>query len=70
MLYLAEEAAASTSTYSTFDLFVLLFTIIIAIGVVRSVKAKNKNMFAIGFGVVALVVFIFVDVIMIKGWFA
>lgn len=49
-----------------FDWFMLAFTIIIAIGFVRLVSQKNKNKFAIGFAGVALLVFLFIDFVMIK----
>ncbi len=65
---MAEEAAKTASTFTWFDPFVLLITIIIAIGVLRQLAAPKKNLFAIGFGVVALLVFGFMDFIMIKGW--
>lgn len=67
-MFLAEEAAQTTSTFTWFDPFVLLITVIIAIGVVRQLAAPKKNPLAIGFGAVALIVFAFMDVIMIKGW--
>jgi 4-amino-4-deoxy-L-arabinose transferase-like glycosyltransferase len=68
-MFLAEEAAAaSTSVINTFDYFVLAFTLLIAIAVFRSVTAKQKNLFAIGFGIVSLGVFVFMDVVMIRGW--
>jgi len=65
-MFLAEEATAST--FSMFDPFILIFTVLIAIGVVRLLMAPKKNKFALGFGGVSLVVFLFLDVIMISGW--
>ncbi|MDO3678777.1 hypothetical protein [Paenibacillus ehimensis] len=67
-MFLAEEAAQATSTFSGFDIFVILFTIIIAIGIIRLLGAKKKNPFAIGFGLVSLAVFVTLDVIMVMGW--
>ncbi|SDE51040.1 Protein of unknown function [Paenibacillus sp. UNCCL117] len=67
-MFLAEEAAATASTFNGFDIFVVLFTIVIAIGVVRQLIAPKKNPLAIGFGLVALAVFGLMDVIMIQGW--
>lgn len=66
----AEEAAAtaSTSTYTSFDIYVLIFTVLIAIAVVRQLINPKRNLFALGFATVALVVFAFMDVVMIKGW--
>lgn len=68
MMYLAEEAAKSTFNFHGFDIFMILFTLIIAWGVIRSLKAKEKNKFAIGFGLVALLVFVFTDAIMVANW--
>jgi hypothetical protein len=42
-----------------FEILMFLFTIFIAAGVVRSIKAKNK--FAVGFGLISLLVFLFTD---------
>ena len=67
MLFAAEEAV-KTSTYSGFDPFVLLFTVIIAIGFIRLVFAPKKNHFAIVFTLIALVTFVFMDFVMISGW--
>ncbi len=67
MLFAAEEAA-TTSTFAGFDLFVLLFTVVIAIGLIRLLLARKKNPFAIGFALVALATFALMDVVMISGW--
>jgi hypothetical protein len=71
MLFLAEEAA-KTSTIDPFDWFMLAFTVIIAIGFVRLIMARpRKNLFAIGFTTVALILFLFIDYVMIfKVWLA
>jgi hypothetical protein len=55
-------------TFDIFDLFVIAFTILIAIGVYRSLKAEQKNLVAIGFGGVSLLVFVIMDIIMVKNW--
>jgi hypothetical protein len=55
-------------TFDFFDFFVIAFTILIAIGVFRSLKAEQKNMVAIGFGGVSLLVFLIMDFIMVKNW--
>jgi hypothetical protein len=68
MLYAAAAAAAKTSTFSGFDPFVIIFTIVIAIGFLRLLTAKRKNKFAIGFSFVALVVFALMSVIAVSGW--
>jgi hypothetical protein len=67
-MYLAAEAAQATSHFAGFDVFVILFTIVIAIGVARLLSAPKRNMFAIGFGAVSLIVFLFMDVIMVLSW--
>lgn len=68
MLLAAEDAVKTAIPPDTFDFFVLAFTILIAMGVIRSVFAKRKNMVAIGFGLVSLAVFLFMDYVMITGW--
>jgi hypothetical protein len=55
-------------TFDIFDLFVIAFTVLIAIGVYRSLKAEQKNLIAIGFGGVSLLVFVIMDVIMVRNW--
>ena len=77
-MYLAEEVVEHKLTTGTFDLFgitldffdlfVVAFTILIAIGVYRSLKAEQKNLIAIGFGGVSLLVFLIMDFIMVKNW--
>lgn len=68
-MYLAEEAASSTSTFTGFDIFILLFTVILVFAMYQLVKSEKKNFFAIGFTFVTLVLFLFMDVTMILGWF-
>jgi hypothetical protein len=59
----------NASTFAPFDIFMLLFTVIIAIGLVRLVLQRpRKNMFAIGFAVVALLIFLIADAKMVSGW--
>ncbi|MBT2291552.1 hypothetical protein J7E73_20980 [Paenibacillus albidus] len=67
-MLLAEAAATQPSNFNTFDVFMILFTILIFIGVVRLLKAPQKNKFAIGFGVVSLLVFIISDYAMVMHW--
>ncbi|AIQ61218.1 DUF2759 family protein [Paenibacillus borealis] len=69
-MLLAEAAAQEPSTFHTFDVFMILFTILIFIGVVRLLKAPQKNKFAIGFGVVSLLVFAVSDYAMVMNWFS
>lgn len=65
-MFLAEEA--SKSSFTMFDPFILIFTVLIAIGLVRLMMATKKNKLAIGFAGVSLIVFIAMDFIMISGW--
>lgn len=67
-MYLAEEAAQTVSRFHTYDIFNILFTIVIAIGLLRLLAAPVKNKFAIGFTVLSLLVFLVVDVVMVKYW--
>jgi uncharacterized membrane protein (UPF0182 family) len=57
-------------TIDIFDLFVIAFTVLIAIGVFRSMRAKDKNKVAIGFGGISLIVFLLMDVVMVQHWFS
>jgi hypothetical protein len=68
MFLAAEAAPVSASIFNGFDVFVILFTLVIAIGVVRLLMAPKKNIFALGFGGVSLVVFLIMDVVMVMGW--
>ncbi|TDF93461.1 hypothetical protein [Paenibacillus piri] len=67
-MFLAEEAAQAASKFTGFDPFVILFTIIIAVGVVRLLAAPKKNPFAIGFSAVSLLVFLIMDAVMVLNW--
>ncbi|GAA3412722.1 hypothetical protein ACFFNY_33200 [Paenibacillus hodogayensis] len=68
-MFLADEAAAaSTSNFHTFDLFMILFTILLIVALVRGVAAPVKNKFAIGFSAFSLFVFLVLDVFMVQGW--
>ena len=70
-MFLAEEAA-KTSSFEPFDILMLVFTVLIFIGFVRLIMQRpRKNIFAIGFTAVALAVFLYVDYIMIlEVWLA
>lgn len=67
-MFLAEAAATTASIFNGFDPFVVLFTIIILIGVIRLLAASKKNLFAIAFGLVSLIVFLIMDAVMVMGW--
>lgn len=59
-----------TSTFNGFDIFMILFTIVILIGVLRLLKEPKKNLFALGFGLFSLLVFLASDAIMVMAWFS
>lgn len=68
-MFLADEAAAaSTSNFHTFDIFMIVFTILLIIAVVKSISAPVKNKFAIGFAAFSLFIFIVLDVYMVQSW--
>lgn len=67
-MFLAEEAAESGSLFSGFDVLVILFTIVIAAGVISLLRQPKKNLFAIGFGAVSLLTFLVMDVVMVASW--
>ncbi|PYI51211.1 hypothetical protein [Paenibacillus flagellatus] len=68
-MFLAEEAAAgSASNFHTFDIFMVLFTILVVVGLLRLLAAPVKNKFAIGFTSVSLLVFLILDVLMVQAW--
>jgi len=71
MLFAAVEEEARKGFLVTygFDILLLLFTITIAWGLVRLLRAEKKNKFAIGFSVISLGVFLFVDYLMVRNWF-
>ena len=69
-MFLADQAAeAATSTYTPFDIFMIVFTVLLIIGLIRlALQRPRKNLFAIGFTTVALIVFLIADWKMISGW--
>ncbi|MDG0811943.1 DUF2759 family protein [Cohnella rhizosphaerae] len=68
-MFLAENAAESASTFAVFDIFMVIITVLIVAGLVRLVRQRpNKNIFAIGFTAVSLIVFLIADVKMVSGW--
>jgi hypothetical protein len=70
MQLLAEAAVeGSTKSFAIFDLFMVVFTIIIAIGVIRLAKAEKRNLFALGFTTMCLLTFLLVDFLMVLSWF-
>ncbi|CAM3610454.1 MULTISPECIES: hypothetical protein [Paenibacillus] len=67
-MFLAAVSDA-TAKFKYFDIFMILFTILIFVGVVRLLMARQKNKFAIAFGIVSLLVFLYSDYAMVTGWF-
>lgn len=68
---LLAAAGETTTTFNGFDIFMILFTLTILFGVIRLLRERpKKNLFAIGFGIVSLLVFLASDAIMIKAWFS
>ncbi|QJC50610.1 hypothetical protein HGI30_02725 [Paenibacillus albicereus] len=68
MFLATAEVEATSSTFNTFDIFMILFTILIALGLARLVTQKKKNIFAIGWTAACLLVFLIVDFFMVKVW--
>ncbi|SFT25772.1 hypothetical protein [Paenibacillus sp. BC26] len=68
-MFLAEKVA-TIAKFDPMDIMMLLFTIVIFIGWVRLLMARpKKNVFAIGFTTVSLLVFLFANYVMIfKVW--
>jgi hypothetical protein len=68
-MFLAQTTTQAASTFEYFDIFMVIFTILIAAGLLRlMLQRPRKNVFAIGFGTVALLVFLLADYKMISGW--
>ena len=66
-MFLAENE--TTSTFSAFDVFMIIFTVIIAAGLIRLLMQRpRKNILAIGFATVSMIVFLVADYKMISGW--
>ena len=57
----------SALNFNGFDIFMILFTILIVIGVVRS--ARHRNKLAVVYGLIALAIFLVSDLAMILNWF-
>lgn len=70
-MFLAAAAGETTSTFNGFDIFILLFTVILVVALFRLIKVRpKKNLFAIGFTFVSLLVFLATDYAMINAWFS
>ena len=57
-----------TPNFTFFDVFMIVFTVLLAIGLFRLIAAKQKNYFAILFTTVALLTFLYMDYNMVKNW--
>ncbi|RUS43094.1 hypothetical protein [Cohnella sp. AR92] len=69
MFLAANAAEESASTFTPFDVFMVVFTVLLVIGLVRLIMSRSKkNAFAIAFTVVSLAVFLIADVKMVSGW--
>jgi hypothetical protein len=66
-MFLVEQV--TTSTFTPFDIFMVIFTVLLAVGLIRLVSQRpRKNLFAIGFATVSLLVFLVADAKMVSGW--
>jgi dolichyl-phosphate-mannose--protein O-mannosyl transferase len=66
-MFLAEQVV--TSTFTPFDIFMVIFTVLLAVGLIRlSMQRPRKNLFAIGFATVSLLLFLVADAKMVSGW--
>lgn len=61
-----EEAVKQAFQY--WDLFMFAFTILIAWGLYRLLKYDRDNKVGIGFSAVALLLFLFLDVMVVANW--
>ncbi len=52
-----------------FDVFMILFTVVLVWAFVREMKRTPKVKFALGFTIVSLATFLFLDVLMVLNWF-
>ncbi len=67
-MFLAEETAKAFQ-FTPFDIFMILFTLLIAYGVYRLAKMPERTKFALGYAVLCLLVFLFIDFLMVLSWF-
>ena len=68
LMFLA-ESTVKVSTFTPFDIFMVVLTVLIAAGLVRLLLHRPwKNLFAIGFAAVSLIIFLIADAKMISGW--
>ena len=70
MFLAANKEATSTfaQAFELWDLFMFGFTILIAWGLFRLLKNDRDNKVGIGFSAVALLLFLFLDVMVVANW--
>lgn len=54
--------------FQTFDLFMIAFTVVIGIGVIRLVRSPHKNKFSLALSTIFFLLFVMVDALMIMNW--
>jgi hypothetical protein len=69
-MYFAASNGGETAvqTFHLWDLFMFAFTILIAWGLYRLWKYDRSNKLGIGFSAVALLIFLFLDVMVVANW--
>jgi hypothetical protein len=71
-MYLAaangEAAGTFAQAFQLWDLFMFGFTILIAWGFIRLLRNDRTNKLGIGFSAVALLLFLFLDVLVVANW--
>ncbi|MCR8844839.1 hypothetical protein NQ117_14195 [Paenibacillus sp. SC116] len=66
MLIAAGEAGKVA--FDWFDVFMVAFTLILLWALIRQVKQRPRNLFALGFAAVSLLTFVLADVVMVCGY--
>ncbi|WP_199616664.1 hypothetical protein [Paenibacillus alkalitolerans] len=66
LLAATEQTTTAAVNFHGFDIFMILFTILVIFALVRAISHKNK--FAIAFSTVVLATFLFADAIMVLTW--
>jgi len=67
MFLAAATAAQSSFNFDPFDIFMIVFTVLIFLALLNARKHNNK--FAVGFSAICLLVFLFTDLVMVLNWF-
>ncbi|MEB3102377.1 hypothetical protein [Ferviditalea candida] len=66
MLVAAEAAGASN--FQSFDLFMIAFTVVIGIGVLRLMRSPHRTKFSVTLSTIFFLLFLMVDALMIMNW--